>query len=215
VIDQPQVKFREKTAQHLIEALKKRRFEASYAPTAAQAKEESLAMIPEGASVYRCGSMSLTHLGFWDEVAKLPGVKLIDAYRPGLSPEEVRSLRLEGMGADFMFASVNAITLDGRLVNLDGTGNRVAAMCFGPRKVVLVVGMNKLTADLDSALTRVKHWAAPINAMRLNLKTPCNETGLCADCSSPQRICNMWVIHEKQMVEGRIHVKLVGEDMGY
>ena len=215
MIDEPQVKFREKTAQHLIKNFKKRRFEASFAPTAAQAKEEVLAMIPEGASVYRCGTMSLTHLGFWEEVAKLPGVKLIDPYKPEYSPEEGRALRLEGMGADVMIASTNAVTLDGRLVNLDGAGNRVAAMCFGPKKVILVVGMNKLTADLDAARARVKHWAAPINAMRLNLATPCNETGLCSDCASPQRICNMWVVHERQMIEGRIHVKLVGEDMGY
>jgi hypothetical protein len=88
-----------------------------------------------------------------------------------------------------MIASTNAITLDGKLVNLDGMGNRVAAMAFGPRKVILVVGMNKVAPDLDSAVARVKHYAAPVNAIRFGVSTPCVETGLCTDCRSAQRIC--------------------------
>jgi hypothetical protein len=105
--------------------------------------------------------------------------------------------------------------LDGRLVNLDGSGNRVAAMTFGPKKVILVVGMNKVAPDLESAMARVKHYAAPVNALRIGFKTPCAETGLCSDCKSPQRICNMWSIIEGHTVKGRIHVKLVGENLGY
>jgi hypothetical protein len=93
--------------------------------------------------------------------------------------------------------------------------NRVAAMIFGPEKVILAVGMNKVAPDLESAKARVRHQAAPINAVRLGLKTPCTATGLCADCGSPQRICNMWGIIEGHAVEGRIHVKLVGENLGY
>jgi len=107
------------------------------------------------------------------------------------------------------------LTLDGQLVNLDATGNRVAAMCFGPKKVILVVGMNKVAPDLDTAMARVKHYAAPINAMRLHMATPCAETGVCQDCRSPQRLCNMWLIIEGHMLKDRIHVKLVGEDLGY
>ena len=94
-------------------------------------------------------------------------------------------------------------------------GNRVAAMCFGPKKVILVVGLNKVAPDLDTAMARVKHLAAPINAIRLNRATPCVETGLCSDCRSPERICNMWSIIEGHLVANRIHVKLVGEDLGY
>ena len=105
--------------------------------------------------------------------------------------------------------------MDGKLVNLDATGNRVAAMCFGPEKVILAVGLNKVTPDLDSAMARVKHQAAPINAMRLNRATPCAETGQCLDCRSPDRLCNLWSIIEGQRFENRIHVKLVGEDLGY
>jgi hypothetical protein len=114
-----------------------------------------------------------------------------------------------------MIASVNAITLDGKLVNLDGMGNRVASMAFGPKKVILVVGMNKVAPDLDSAIARVKRYAAPVNAIRLGIPTPCVETGFCADCRSPQRICNIWSIIEGHMVKDRIHVKLVGENLGY
>jgi hypothetical protein len=114
-----------------------------------------------------------------------------------------------------MIASANALTMDGRLVNLDATGNRVAAMCFGPGKVILVVGLNKVVYDLEGAMARVKHHAAPINAIRVNRDTPCRETGLCHDCHSPARICNMWLIIEGQLQEQRIHVKLVGEDLGY
>ncbi|MBK5101609.1 MAG: lactate utilization protein [Desulfobacteraceae bacterium] len=122
---------------------------------------------------------------------------------------------LKGMTADVMIASSNAITLDGRLVNLDGMGNRVAAMSFGPKKVILVVGANKVVSDLDSAMARVKYYAGPVNAIRLGRNNPCVETGLCTDCKSPQRICNMWSIIEGHMIEGRIHVKLVGENLGY
>jgi hypothetical protein len=114
-----------------------------------------------------------------------------------------------------MIASSNAITLDGRLVNLDGMGNRVAAMAFGPKKVILLVGMNKVVPDLESAMARVKHYAAPVNNIRLAYKNPCTETGLCSDCKTPQRICNMWSIIEGHMIQNRVHVKLIGESLGY
>lgn len=214
-MDLPQITYREKLAQNLIKKLTKRRLEASYAPSAAQARNEVLAMIPAGATVSRCGSMSLVEMGLWEALAAKPGVEIIDPYRPGLPPEEAAGLRTRGLTADYMIASANAITLDGKLVNLDGLGNRVAAMCFGPKKVILVVGLNKVAPDLESAMARVKHHAAPINAIRLGRATPCVETGLCADCNSPERICNMWSIIEGHLVANRIHVKLVGEDLGY
>jgi hypothetical protein len=214
-MDTHQITYREKLAQHLIKKLTKRRLEASYAPSAAQARDEVLAMIPAGATVSRCGSMSLVEMGLWEALAAKPGVEIIDPYRPGLPPEEAAGLRTRGLTADYMIASTNALTLDGKLVNLDGLGNRVAAMCFGPKKVILVVGLNKVAPDLESAMARVKHHAAPINAIRLGRATPCVETGLCADCHSPERICNMWSIIEGHLVANRIHVKLVGEDLGY
>ena len=214
-MDRHQSTWNEKVAESIISNLEKRRMEGSYAPTVEQAREEILAMIPEGSLVYRCGSMTATYIGLWDEIEKLPAVKVINPYADGLSREESMKLRFEGLTADIMIASTNAITLDGRLVNLDGMGNRVAAMTFGPKKVILVVGMNKVAADLESAISRVKHYAAPVNAIRLSMGTPCVETGLCTDCRSPQRICNVWSIIEGQLVKGRIHVKLVGENLGY
>jgi hypothetical protein len=214
-MDKNQSQWGETVAKKIIQNLEKRRMAGSYAPTAAQARSEILSMIPEGAVVYRCGSMTATNMGLWEEMAGLPGIEIIDPYLTGLTPEEGLELRRKGMTADVMIAGSNAITLDGKLVNLDGMGNRVAAMSFGPRKVILVVGMNKVAADLESAIARVKHYAAPVNAVRIGIDTPCVETGLCSDCKSPQRICNMWSIIEGHMIKDRIHVKLVGDSLGY
>lgn len=214
-MDVHQIKYREKLADHLIKNLTKRRMAASFTPTAAQAREEIIAMIPTGATVSRGGSMSLVEMGLWEALAKKPGVKVIDPFTPGLTPEESYARLRQGLLADYMITSSNALTMDGKLVNLDATGNRVAAMCFGPEKVILVVGLNKVAPDLDSALARVKYYAAPINAIRLNRETPCAETGQCLDCHSPARLCNMWSIIEGHRFENRIHVKLVGEDLGY
>ena len=214
-MDVHQIKYREKLAEHLIKNLTKRRMAASFAPTAAQAREEIIAMIPAGATVSRCGSMSLAEMGLWEALAQKNGVEIIDPFAPGVTPEEASALMRRGLLADFMITSSNALTMDGKLVNLDATGNRVAAMCFGPDKVILVVGMNKVVPDLDTAMARVKHLAAPINAIRLNRETPCAETSQCVDCKSPARLCNMWSIIEGHRFENRIHVKLVGEDLGY
>ena len=214
-MDEHQIKYNEKLAEQMIKKISKRRMEASYAPTIAQARDEVLEMIPAGASVYRCGSMSLVEVGLWEALSARGDVTIIDPFGPQLNPEEAMAERARGMSADFMVTSSNAVTKDGKLVNLDGSGNRVAAMCFGPKKVILIVGMNKIAPDLDSAMARVKHHAAPINSIRLNKATPCAETGLCNDCSSPARICNMWSIIEGHLIENRIHVKLVGESLGY
>ena len=214
-MDQHQSVWNEKVAAKVIQNLEKRRMAGSYAATATQAKEEIIAMIPQGATVFRCGSMSAFNMGLWEAVAALPGINLIDPYRSDLSPEEGLDLRRQGLSADVMIAGTNAITLDGRLVNLDGMGNRVAAMAFGPKKVILVVGMNKVAADLESAVARVKHYAAPVNNIRYGFKNPCVQTGLCSDCRTPQRICNIWSTIEGQMIKDRIHVKLVGEFLGY
>ena len=214
-MDQDQVKWNEKVAQKIIKNLEMRRIAGSYTANAVKAKDEIVEMIPQGATVFRCGSMTAVGMGLWEAIAALPEVNLIDPYRPELSQEEGLELRRQGLTADVMIASTNAITLDGRLVNLDGMGNRVAAMAFGPKKVILVVGMNKVAPDLESAVARVKHYAAPVNNIRYGLKNPCVETGLCSDCHTPQRICNVWSTIEGHMIKDRIHVKLVGEFLGY
>jgi L-lactate utilization protein LutB len=214
-MDAHQIKYREKLAEQLIKRLTARRMAASFAPTAAQARDEIVAMIPAGATVGRAGSMSLVEMGLWEALAHKPGVEVIDPFLPGLRPEEAYALRRRSLLADFLITSTNALTLDGRLVNLDATGNRVAGMCFGPEKVIVVAGLNKVTPDLEAALARVKNYAATVNAIRAGLATPCAEDGLCHDCQSPTRICNMWSIIEGHIIQNRIHVKLVGEDLGY
>ena len=214
-MDQHQVDWNAKVARKIIKNLEKRRMAGSYAARAGQALGEVVEMIPPGATVFRCGSMTAVGMGLWEAIAALPEVNLIDPYRPELSPAEGLELRRQGLTADVMIASTNAITLDGKLVNLDGMGNRVAAMAFGPKKVILVVGMNKVAPDLESAVARVKHYAAPVNNIRFGYKNPCVETGLCSDCKTPQRICNMWSTIEGHMIKDRIHVKLVGENLGY
>jgi len=211
----PQQIFKEKVAQQIIKALEKRRMAGTYAPTIAQAREEVAALIPDGSSVFRCGSTSLVEMGLWERLKDNPRITVIDPYLPEYSLEEGLDTRRRGLTADFMIASSNAITLDGKLVNLDGMGNRVAAMTFGPRKVILVVGMNKVATTLEEALNRTKQVAAPMNCIRMNIANPCRETGLCSDCHTPTRICNMWSIIEGQAVKDRIHVKLVGEDLGF
>jgi hypothetical protein len=207
--------FNEKVARQIIAELEKKQMAGNYSPTAAEAKEAVVRMIPTGAKVFRCGSTTLVEMGLWESIKALPGVTVIDPYRPELSPEEGLDQRRLGLTADIMISSTNAITLDGTLVNLDGMGNRIAAMAFGPKKVILVVGMNKVVPDLDSALKRVKHVASPMNCIRLNMPTPCTQTGLCIDCRTPSRICNMWSIIEGQAIKNRIHVQLVGESIGY
>jgi len=214
-MDAHREKWKEQVAGKIIEQLEKRGMEGSYAASAAEAREEIVAMIPRGSRVYRCGSMSAVHMDLWPAIARIPGVEIIDPFRPGLSFEDSIEPRRQGLLADVMITSTNAITLDGKLVNLDGLGNRVAAMIFGPKKVILAVGMNKVVPDVEAAMSRTKHYAAPVNAMRMNLQTPCAQNGVCVDCKTRARICNIWTVIESQRIQGRIHVKLVGEDLGY
>jgi len=218
-MEAPVLLQRQKLAAHLVKQLGLRRIAASYCATAQEAKAELLGLIPSPASVVRCGSESAARLGLWDAIRALPGVTLLDPYAPGIAPAEGLELRRQGLLADVMVASSNALTLDGRLVNLDGTSNRVAGMLFGPKKVLLLVGMNKVVADLEAAYARIRTVAAPANNIRLagaiGLKNPCVEDGRCHNCRSETRICNSWVVIEGSSVKDRIHVVLVGEDLGY
>ena len=214
-MNQHQAVWNEMIAKQIIQHLEKRRMEGSYAPSGAQARDEIVSMVPHRSSVYRCSSVTTSEIGLWDKINELPGVADHDPYPPGASMEESIEIRRKGMTADVMISSSNAVTMDGRLVNLDAMGNRVAAMCFGPQKVILVLGMNKVVHDLDSAMARIKHYVAPVNALRAGYQNPCKENGKCIDCRSPQRICNMWSIIEGHFIKDRIHVKLVGENLGF
>lgn len=210
---------RQLAAKHVIKRLEKRGMNAVYVHTGAEAKAAVLDLIPAPCSVIRCGSESVAQLDLWKAIEAKPGVDFINPYVAGLTPEESLALRAKGLNADVMVASTNALTLDGQLVNVDGIGNRVAAMCFGPKRVILVVGMNKVVGSLDAAMDRVRTVAAPINSLRVCAKAepkpPCFADGLCHQCVSPGKICNVWVIIEGQKFKDRLHVVLVEEDLGY
>lgn len=160
------------------------------------------------------GSMTLAELGLARQVEALGKQTLIHG-RSGLSAAERRIVMQEQLNCDLFFTSSNAVTLDGRLVNIDATGNRVCAMVFGPERVWVVVGSNKIAADLPAALKRIKEVVAPPNARRLGFKTPCAVTGLCVDCDAPDRICRVTTIIDRKPRVTEIGVCLINEDLGY
>lgn len=164
------------------------------------------------------GSMTLTQagiMGFLKEMEQQGKIKLFDRNREDITKEEVDSIYRETFFCDTYFTSSNAITQYGYLYNVDGNGNRVAAMIFGPKNVVVVVGCNKLVASKEEAIERVKKVAAPKNAARLHVKTPCAITGECQNCMSDDRICCSYTFFGKQRINGRIKVIIVGEELGY
>ncbi|WP_291326590.1 lactate utilization protein [Desulfovibrio sp. UCD-KL4C] len=161
------------------------------------------------------GSMTVVDSGLFGQIKQLKNVKVIDTYDMKPAPDERIARRRQALLSDLFITSANAVTNEGELVNLDGTGNRVAAMAFGPKNVIVLVGRNKICGDLEAATRRIKEYVAPVNAMRLKRKTPCAVTGTCADCSSPERICSVWGITEKSSPKGRIHVVLINEDLGF
>ena len=131
------------------------------------------------------------------------------------TPEDSRKMFHDALMADFYFMSTNAMTIDGELVNIDGNGNRVAALIYGPENVIILAGMNKVAKDVAEAVDRVHLTATPMNCVRLNKQTPCAVTGVCADCLSPDCICNQVVITRRSGIQGRIKVILIGEEFGY
>ncbi|MDL2306808.1 lactate utilization protein [Desulfovibrio sp. OttesenSCG-928-C06] len=161
------------------------------------------------------GSETVTHSGVYQIIQNMPGVAFHNPYVPGLTAEEGLEIRRQGLVADLFITSTNALLRDGRLLNLDGFGNRVAALCCGPRKVVLFVGRNKIVEDMEAARQHVKEIAAVANNIRLKRKNPCVKAGTCMECKSPERICNTWVLTEKCFPKSRIHVLLINEELGY
>ncbi|HEX7503511.1 MAG TPA: lactate utilization protein, partial [Acidobacteriota bacterium] len=169
-----------------------------------------------GALVGLGGSETILESGLVDALRRMD-IRLLDRYRKGIGGEEVNEMRHRGLAADVYVSSCNAVTADGKLVNVDGTGNRVAAMIFGPGKVIVMAGMNKVAVDVDAAIARVKNTAAPANSLRVGADTPCSHTGFCQDpfCQPPHRICCQLVVTEASMTPGRVTVVLVGEPLGY
>ena len=197
-------------AQKVIKGLASRNMTGYYAGSREAALRLALALVGEGASVTMGGAMSAHEIGLVDAL-KAGNYRFIDrdAY------EDKRAAMLAAYDADVFLSSANAITEDGQLVNIDGNANRVSAICQGPKKVVFIVGMNKVCPDLDSAMKRARNVAAPINAQRFGLDTPCCKTGSCMDCKSPDTICCQFLITRFSRHRDRIHVILVNDNLGF
>ncbi len=212
-MEQWQTWFHEKQVERTIKALKKNNFEALFAPNSKTAFEEVMKRIPDGTTVGIGGSVTLAQIGLL-EVLEKRRIHLLWPMRQGKTPEEVHGLIQKSFSADIFLTGTNAVTEDGKLFNVDATGNRVGAMFIGPKKVIVVTGVNKIVPNLEEAEKRVKYWVAPQNARRLGRKTPCVETGVCGDCSSPDRICNIYVTLGKKPSRTDVTVILVGENLG-
>ena len=204
------VKRNELLAQKVIQGIKSRNMEGYYAANREEALKIALELIPEGSSVTMGGSVSAAEIGLVDAV-KTGNYRFIDR-AVYANPREAMLLAYD---ADVFLASANAITEDGVLVNIDGNANRVSAIAQGPKKLVMIVGMNKICPDADSALKRARNVAAPVNAQRFGLSTPCAKTGSCMDCKSPDTICCQFLITRFSRHPGRIHVILVNDSLGF
>ncbi len=160
------------------------------------------------------GSMTYVQTGLYQELKDYPGIEVLDTYEKGLPPEEMIERRRRSLLVDLFITGTNAVTETGKLVNLDMTGNRVAGITFGPRNDIILAGLKKVVPDIEDAMLRVKNYAAPTNAMRLDKKTPCVKTSICEECRSLDRICNTWTITEKSFPKGRIKIVLINQDLG-
>lgn len=212
-MNQAKAAYYEKRAQALLKNLKSRHFDAYYCQTKEDALRQALSLIPEGASIGWGGSVSAEEIGLIGAVRK-GNYHPIDRDTAG-SPEEKTKLMKQALLAEVFLTGTNGLSMDGQLVNIDGTGNRVAAMVYGPDSVIVIVGMNKVTDTLTEAVTRARTVAAPMNAQRVGVQTPCGATGTCGDCKSPQCICNQILITRHCRPAGRIKVILVGEELGF
>lgn len=205
------------SVENTLKALERNGFDVLFYPTAEEALAGVLDLVPEGAKVGLGGSVTLREMGLVDAL-EARGVEVANhwkAGREGASPEEVMEIRRRHLNSDVFITSTNAVTETGELVNIDGTGQRVAAMIFGPGRVVVVAGVNKITGDLEEGLWRASNVAAPMNARRLGSKTPCAETGECSDCVAPGRICGITTIIHRRPSKTPFTVVLVGEKLGY
>ena len=200
--------------ERVAEALRRNDFDAVYCKSAAEAAEEVLRLVPENGTVGLGGSWTVKELGVVEKL-KARGNIILDHGAPGLENDERVRIRRAQLTAGAFLTGSNAVAMDGRLVNTDGSGNRVAAMIFGPGKVIVVAGVNKIVRDVEEAEERIRKTAAPINNKRLNLPNPCVKTGECMDCQGPTRICNVTTILHKRPKLTEMHVILVGEELGF
>ncbi len=210
----PQQMYDERLASTVMKNMNRRGMESFYCATADEAREMALSLIAPGSSVAFGGSMTLEECGMIDALRAREDICLYDR-STAKSPEEVGRIYRQAFSADTFLMSSNAITADGELINIDGTGNRVAALIYGPAQVIIIAGMNKIAADEREGMSRARNVASPLNCIRLNKKTPCAVTGRCGDCSGDESICCQIVVTRRSREKGRIKVILVGEKLGY
>ncbi len=216
-MDRPIEAFHVKRLEAVKKALEANHFTVYLAPDSVAAARLVLnEIIPEtGARSFSFGgSGTVAALGLVTALRDNPDYQVLDTTNKALSREEMYELRRQALLVDCFLTGTNAVTESGKLVNLDMIGNRVGAMHFGPRQVIVLAGRNKIVPGVDEAMRRIKTYAAPINAMRLDKKTPCVKTSYCQDCNSPDRICNVWTITEKCFPGGRVKIVLIDQDMG-
>jgi L-lactate utilization protein LutB len=215
----------EKRITKTMEKIEKNNMKAFYAKTRADAVNLAAELMKDGETVSVGGSMTLHECGIF-ELLRSGRYNFLDRYKEGLSRDDIEKIFRESFSADTYISSANAITENGELYNVDGNSNRVAAICYGPKSVIIIAGYNKIVSDIDEAIGRVKRTAAPANATRLSLQTYCREkgecmslaqgeTGMACGCGSLARICCNYVVSAFQRVKGRIKVIIVGEELGY
>lgn len=208
----PKQKYYEKRAQVLIKNLHSRHFDAWYCETKETALQKALSLIPEKVVVGWGGAMSAQQIGLIDAV-RAGDYRAIDREKTK-TPEERTAAMKQGLLSDVFITGANAISMDGQMVNIDGIGNRVAAIVYGPESVIVIAGMNKITDTLEDAIRRARTVAAPMNKQRFDVQTPCEFTGTCNDCKSEGCICNQILITRHCKPAGRIKFILVGEELG-
>lgn len=209
----PKELYYEKRAAILVKNLKSRHFEACYCPTKQEALAKALEWIPEGASVGWGGAMSAQQIGLIDAV-RTGNYRAIDR-ETAKTPQEREQAARDCFGADVFLTGANGLSLSGEMVNIDGMGNRVSAIIYGPKEVLVIAGMNKVEDTLEKAVIRARTVAAPMNQQRFLRETPCAATGVCADCKSPDCICNQIVITRHCRPANRIKFIMVGEELGF
>ena len=209
----PQDLRNERLAKTVIKNLQRRHIEGFYCPTAEEAVKKVSELIEDGSSVTWGGTMTVRDLGIPQALKNRGTLEVLDRDLVE-TPEEKQAMYLKAFSADVYLSSANAISEDGVIVNIDGNGNRVAAITWGPKKVIFVIGLNKVAQTVEAALARARSTASPINAARFDIKTPCQIDGVCHNCNSADSICN-YVHFLRNSPRGRHTVVFVGEDLGY
>lgn len=205
--------YKEALAGRVIKALEKNNGSGFFVKTKEEALQKVISLIPEGSEVGYGGSLTLDDIGV-KNILRQGNYDLIDGDTQKLNEDSAHTKRTRSLLADVFITSVNALTTDGKLVCIDGTGNRVAAIIFGPSKVIAIAGINKIVHDVDEAIRRIKDYVTPIQSRRRGYAVPCTKIGVCVDCRVPDRMCNNICVIEHQREKGRITVVIVGEELG-